>query len=172
MGCYPSSEKIQSKIVKDFTKLFPHEIFLDIENEKQRRMENIESLFRNHFDNPDWDSVDFLLEDYIRLDKIRYCSYWMDYSNPYRASLLKKTVTSDCDCHYGVINDMIVNHNEFTFPIPIKYSNGMEQLISADEIYPLIDRFVTVPHTREIRVSTHKGCIWKYKVSIRRIRNV
>ena len=42
MGCYPSSEKITATIVADFDKLYPHELFTDIDNEKKKRMENLE----------------------------------------------------------------------------------------------------------------------------------
>ena len=54
----------------------------------------------------------------------------------------------------------------------VKYRNGIQQLISADEIYTLIDRLVTVPHTRYIKVSEYRNCVWKYKVHVQRIKNI
>ena len=52
--------------------MYPHELFTDIDNEKKKRMENLESLFRQTFDNGDWNDAVFLIEDYVRLDKVKY----------------------------------------------------------------------------------------------------
>ena len=171
MGCYPSSEKISSEIIKNFRKLWPDERFTDIDivNEKRRRLENLESLFRNRFDNPDWTDEEFLIEDYIMLDKIRYCSYVWD---SYRTTLVNKSIIREHDNAYDIIKEMITNNGEFVIPIPVKYENGIQQLISDDEINILIDKIVKVPHTRKIKVSKYKDCIWKYKVHIQRIKNV
>jgi hypothetical protein len=67
---------------------------------------------------------------------------------------------------------MITNNGEFVIPIPVKYENGIQQLISDDEINILIDKIVKVPHTRNIKAHKHRLCIWKYKVHIQRIKNI
>ena len=159
MGCYPSSEKITASIVKDLKKLYPHEVFtdIDIENEKKKRMENLESLFCQSLDNGD-DAV-FLIEDYVRLDKVKY--YWYD---DWHGKVFRKIIKPDTHEFRQIISSG--DDDEMLFPITEKYGNGANQIISDDEIYALIDKIVKVPHTRTIKASILKGCIWKYKVVV------
>jgi len=159
MGCYPSSEKITATIVNDFKKLYPHERFTDIENEKKKRIENLESLFRKSLDNGD--GAVFLIEDYIRLDKVKYYYYWHDGCQD---KVGRKIVKPDTHEFIQIISSG--DDDEMLFPIPEKYGNGANQIISDDEIYALIDKIVKVPHTRTIKASILKGCIWKYKVVV------
>jgi hypothetical protein len=158
MGCYPSSEKITATIVADFDKLYPHELFTDIENEKKKRMENLESLFRKTFDNGDWNDAVFLIEDYVRLDKVKYHYYSYDSLG----KVFKRIVKPDTHEFRQIIKG-----EGMLFPITEKYGNGIQQIISDDEIYALIDKIVKVPHTRKIKVSKYKDCIWKYKVVVK-----
>ena len=165
MGCYPSSEKITATIVADLKKLYPHEFFTDIENEKKKRMENLESLFRQTFDNGHWNDAVFLIEDYVRLDKVKY--YWYD---DWHGKVFRKIIKPDTHEFKQIISSG--DNDEMLFPIPEKYGIGCNQIISDDEINILIDKIVKVPHTRKIKVSKYKDCIWKYKVDVRRIKNI
>jgi len=165
MGCYPSSEKITASIVADFDKLYPHELFTDIDNEKKKRMENLESLFRQTFDNGDWNDAVFLIEDYVRLDKVKY--YYYSYYHYYfgGCKVFKRIVKPDTHEFRQIIS--YKGDDALLFPITEKYGNGINQIISDDEIYALIDKIVKVPHTRKIKVSKYKDCIWKYKVVVK-----
>ena len=158
MGCFPSREKISSKIINDFKKLYPHEIFTDIDSEKEKRMKMLESLFREHFEKNDGGVL--LIDDYVRLDKVNWYHYFYWY---HAGKLLRQLVKPNGDDRSDNL-DIIL-------PIPEKYANGFLQIISDDEIYALIDQVVKVPHTRSIEVSTMKGCIWKYKVDIRHVHS-